>query len=75
VRTAIPSRFSALPQLHRFEDLPLRVDHADAGGGERLVAGEDVEISIQRLHVDPHVGYRLGAVDQHAAAVAVRRSA
>ena len=46
--------------------LALAVDHADAGRGEHLVAGEDEEVAVERLHVDRHVRDRLRAVDQHA---------
>ena len=52
--------------------LGLAVEHADAGRAEHLVAGEHVEIGVERLHVDRHVAHGLGAVDQHARAVAVR---
>ena len=36
------------------------------------MAGEDVEVAVERLHVDRHVRDGLRAVDQHARAVAVR---
>jgi hypothetical protein len=37
------------------------------------VAGEDVKIAVERLHVHPHMRYRLCTVNQHARAIAVRR--
>ena len=40
------------------------VEDADAGGAEHLVAGEGVEIGVERLQVHLHVGGGLGAVDQ-----------
>jgi hypothetical protein len=39
--------------------------------GEDLVAGEDEEVAVERLHVDAHVGDGLRAVDEDAGAVAV----
>ena len=44
------------------------VEHADAGGAEDLVAGEGVEIGVERLHVHLHVRRGLGAVDQRQGA-------
>ena len=43
----------------------LAVQHADAGRAVQLVAGRDVEVAVERLHVDRHVIRRLRAVDQH----------
>ena len=63
---------AALPWRHRFQLLGLAVENADAGRAEHLVAGQHVEIGAERLHVDRHVAHGLGAVDQHARAVAMR---
>ena len=63
---------AALPRRHRLELARLAVERADAGRPEHLVAGEDVEVAVERLHVDRHVRDGLRAVDQHARAVAVR---
>ena len=43
----------------------LAVEHADAGRAVELVAGEDVEIDVERLHVDLEMHRALAAVDQH----------
>ena len=48
------------------------VDGADAGRREHLVAGEDEEVAVERLHVDRHVRDRLRAVDDDDGAVAMR---
>ena len=54
------------------EHVLLAEDDADAGRREDLVAGEDVEVAVERLHVDRHVRDGLRAVDEHARAVAMR---
>ena len=51
--------------------LGLAVDGADAGRREHLVAGEDEEVAVERLHVDRHVRDRLRAVDDGDGAVAM----
>ncbi len=43
---------AALPRRHGREQLLAAVEHADAGGAVDLVAGEGVEVAVQRLHVD-----------------------
>ncbi len=53
------------------EPVFLAVEYADACGAVDLVAGENVEIGIERLYVDGHVGDALGAVHQHGDAVGV----
>ena len=55
-----------------FEQLGLAVEHADSGGAEDLVAGEGVEIGVQRLHVHLHVRHGLRAIHQRQRARAVR---
>ena len=50
-----------------FSSFGLAVQHADAGGPEHLVAGERVEIGVERLHVDLHVRRGLRAVHQRRA--------
>ena len=50
----------------------LAVEDADAGGAEDLVAGEGVEIGVERLHVHCHVRRGLRAVDQRHGAGGVR---
>jgi hypothetical protein len=47
------------------EQLGLAVEYADAGGTAQLVTRKSVEVAIEILHVDPRVGRRLGAVEQH----------
>ena len=48
----------------RFEERRLAVQHARSRRPEHLVAGEGVEVGIERLHVDGHVGGGLRAVDR-----------
>ncbi len=56
---------------HGLEPLALAVEHADAGRPVELVAGEDVEIAVDVLHVDRHMHGALAAVDQHRDAAGV----
>jgi len=56
---------AALPGRHLGQDLWLGVEHADSGWAEHLVAGERIEVHVERVHVDRHVSDRLRAVDQH----------
>jgi hypothetical protein len=51
-------------RLHLLEDLGAAVQHADAGGPERLVARPGVEVRSDRLHVHRHVRHSLGAVHE-----------
>ena len=60
---------AALPGRHGFEDARAAIDDADAGRREHLVAGEDEEVGVQRLHVDRHVRDRLRPVDERDGAV------
>ena len=46
---------------------------SDAGRPEQLVAGEDVEVASDRLHVDAAMHYRLAAVQQGQGADRLRR--
>ena len=55
-----------------FEQLLLAVKHADAGRREHLVAGEDIPVGVQLLHIHGHVRDGLRAIDQNARAVAMR---
>ena len=55
-----------------FEQVELSVNSADSGGSEDLVSGEDVEIAVEGLHIRPHVGDSLCAIDQHTRPVAMR---
>ncbi len=49
----------------RFKMFGLAIENADAGGAIGLVAGEDIEIRIERLHINGHVNGGLAAIDQH----------
>ena len=49
---------------HRVEQLAAAPQDAGAGRAQHLVAGEDVEVGAQLLHVDRQVRHRLGAVDE-----------
>ena len=66
---------AALVGRHRLEQRGLAVEHADAGRAVHLVAGEGVEVAVERLHVDRQVRRRLRAVDQHRHAARVRQCA
>ncbi len=57
-----------------FEQSGLAVEHTYAGGAEHLVAGERVEIAIEGLNVDLHVGHGLRTVDEYGRSVAVRHA-
>ena len=63
---------AALVRRHRVEQRRLAVEHAGARRPEHLVAGEGVEVGIERLHVDGHVRRGLRAVDEHDRAGRVR---
>ena len=63
---------AALVGRHGVQQPGLAVENADARRPEHLVAGEGVEIGVQRLHVDLHVRRGLRAVDQRQGAGAVR---
>ena len=43
---------AALPGRHRRQQLVAAVEHADAGRPVGLVAGKDIEIAIEGLHID-----------------------
>ena len=65
----VTERIMSPPPCHggiASQQLGLAVEHADPGRTIELVAGEDVEVAIERLHVDRLVRHRLAAVDQHA---------
>ena len=49
-----------------FKQLFLAVEHADSRGREDFVAGKNVPVRIELLHVDRHVRNGLRAVQQHA---------
>ena len=49
---------------HRLEQLPARPQGAGAGRTQHLVAGEDVEVGVDRLDVDRHVRHGLRAIDE-----------
>lgn len=53
------------------QELTLRVEHADAGGAEELVAGEGEEVAIERLDIDGMVGDELCRIDEDARACGV----
>jgi hypothetical protein len=63
---------AALPRPHRFEDFLPGAERADPGGPKHLVARQDKEIGVHRLHAQPEVRNRLRAIDQHMSSWAVR---
>ena len=64
---------AALIRRHGVEQRRFAVQHADAGRPVNLVAGEGVEIAVERLHVHLHVRHGLRAIHQHGNVVAVRQ--
>ena len=62
---------AALPGGHLLEARGLAPEDADAGRPEDLVAGEDEEVSAERLYVDRHVRDSLRSVEEHPGAVAM----
>ena len=56
---------ASLVGFHLLQQRPFAVKHPDTGGTIDLVAGERVEIGIERLHIDLQVGDRLGSVNQN----------
>ena len=64
---------TALPRRHGLEQRLAAVEHADAGGAVQLVAGEGIEIAIERLHVDALMRHRLRAIEQHRYPARVRK--
>ena len=63
---------AAHERRHRFEQIRLPEQHADAGRTVELVPGRDVEVAAERLDVDRHVVRRLRSVDQDRDAARVR---
>ena len=64
---------AALPGRHRRQQRLAPVEHADAGRAVDLVAGEGIEVAVERLHVDRLVRHRLRAVEQHRHPARVRQ--
>ena len=62
---------AALPRRHRVQQVPLAVKRRRCRSARTPCAREHVQVAVERLHVDRHVGHGLGAVDQHQRAVAV----
>ena len=56
---------STLIRRHHFKPFFLAVEHSHPCGAVHLVRGEGVEVAVERLHVDVHMGRGLGAVYQH----------
>src|SRR5271155_532670 len=60
---------TTLPWRHILEDIWFSIKYANACRCENLMAREDVEIAIQRLHIGTHMGNGLRTVDQYASTV------
>ena len=54
---------AALPRRHGGENLGPRPQHADAGRAIQLVAGQHIEIAIERRHVEREARRGLAAID------------
>src|SRR5208282_2839177 len=63
---------AAMPGRHGVEQVHLSVNNADSGRCEDLVSRKYVEVTVERLHIHPHMGDGLRAIDQDARAVAAR---
>ena len=64
----VTSRIISPPPLngpHGFEMRALGIKRADAGGAINLVAGQGIEIHVQRLHIDDLMHRALAAIGQH----------
>ena len=55
------------------EMLDLAVERTDAGRPVEFVAGKGIEIDVQILHIDGHVGRALAAVDQYQGTIVMRQ--
>ena len=71
-RDLVDHRAAALVRRHRVEQLGPRPQRADPGRAVELVAGEDVEIAIDRGDIDRQARRRLAAVEQQFRADLVR---
>ena len=67
----VPHLAAALVGGQFVQPVFLAIKHAYAGGTVDLVPGEDVEVGIEGLYVDGHVGDALRAVDEDGDAVGV----
>lgn len=56
---------AALERPHLAQAVSLAIEHADARGTVKLVAGHDVPVAIDIAHVDRHVNRALRAIDKH----------
>ncbi len=65
---------AALPGRHCIQQLALGVQHTDAGRAVAFVAGEHVEIGIQRAYIHRQTRCRLAAVQQHLRAGCMREA-
>ncbi|CCJ85945.1 hypothetical protein BN133_2322 [Cronobacter dublinensis 582] len=56
---------AAEPGRHLLKQRGFAIQHADAGRAIKFVAGEGVEIDVQRLHIRRAVDHALRAIDHH----------
>ena len=54
---------------HLFQQLAAAVQHAGSGSRIQLVAGKDIEVAAQLLHVRPGMDNALRAIDKNCAIV------
>ena len=62
---------AALVGRHSVQQVGAAIEGADAGGAVELMAGEDVEVAADALHIYRYVGDGLGAVQQDGDAAGV----
>ena len=61
-----------MPRLGVLQNIQLAEDDADARRRKHFVAGKNIEVAVEALHVGLHVRYGLRSVEQHLGAVAMR---
>src|SRR6202020_642153 len=60
-----------LPGRGFCEHFRLAVKHPNARGRKDLMAGEDIKVTIKRLHIDRHMGNCLRAIEENPGSVAM----
>ncbi|QTK78267.1 hypothetical protein AT6N2_C0356 [Agrobacterium tumefaciens] len=66
---------AALERLHLAQPVRLAVEHADARGTIKLVAGHHIPVAIDIAHIHRHVNRALRAINKHRNAALMRDAA
>ena len=72
-RHPVDHRAAALPRRHGIEHLGPPPQRADAGRAVELVRGKDIEIAVQRRHIDRQARHGLAAIEQQLCADGMRQ--